>query len=647
MKKIYKIIITCLLMLCTFWMVCCSNDDEETEEIVLEPTLAKADVAVEVFEQFQLIVNDYDGTVVWSSKDETIATVSDTGLLQGASEGFTEVYAECDDVTLTCKVTVLSSENVPILSLGFLEQLELLPDDDYKIEPYVLYDGEKYYNGTYSFKISDETIASVSADGTVKGLKIGETELEISVDWETYKNDLRLKKVIPVNVKENANVRILDGESLDLYTYALTAYGKTYATSKTLRAVVEINCETADAQHVVWESSDENVATVDGAGNVTAVACGKAQITVSYQNGETVYSSQPLTVTVAKPLVDGTRKMPVLLDLYGADVDTGLAYDFSSIFLEDEVDVVSVTDESGNAVGYENGKFAVSNLAVGEYVWIVDNGNYSVKTKAIVATKVIRTADDLARMQEYGNLSEWTETHTTTKTTTNKETGEEETVEVATEYTLNSYAGYFVLGDDIDFSDYTYGEDGYLSRVSMNMSSWQLTTVGFSGVFEGLGYTISNVNLGFGGLFGNVSQDAIIRNFTVDNAVLKTNTAGVIGCNVSGIVKNVVINVDMQGRKNSSPMGYLVYEARIENVEITALNATRTDGAISLFAHWAKGTNTVVSNVSVNKVEDTPIVYSDKINISLKIEIRRETGTDDADNDLIGKDEQWNDYVQA
>lgn len=628
MKKIYKMIITCLLMLCTFWAVGCS-DEEEVEEVVSNPALERDDVAVEVFEQFQLIVNDYDGTVVWSSKDETIATVSDTGLLQGTSEGITEVYAECDDVTLTCNVTVLSSENVPIVSLGFLEQLELLPDDEYKIEPYVLYGGEKYYDGAYSFKISDETIASVSADGTVKGLKIGETELEISVDWETYKNDLRLKMVIPVKVKENANVRILDGETLDLYTYALTAYGKTYATSKTLNAVVEINCETADAQYVIWESSDENVATVDGEGNVTAVACGVAQITVSYQNGETVYSSQPLTVTVAKPLVDGTQNKPVLIDLNGAD--TEIAYDFSGIFLEDEVDVVSVTDESGNAVGYENGSFAVADLTVGEYVWVVDNGNYQVKTKAFVATKVIRTADDLARMQEYGNLTQWTEAHN------------------ESEYTLNSYSGYFVLGDDIDFSDYAYGEDGYLSRVSMNMGSWQLTTVGFSGVFEGLGYTISNVNLGFGGLFGNVSQDAIIRNFTVDNAVLKTNTAGVIGGSVSGIIKNVVINVDMQGRKNSSPIGYLVYESRLENVEITAVNATRSDNIISLFAHWAKGSNTVVSNVSVNAVDGSPIVYSDKISISSKIEIRMETetGTDDADNDLIGKDEQWNDYAQA
>ena len=630
MKKLYKMIISCLLILCAFWVVGCSDEEEGTEEIVLDPTLVKDDVAVEVFEQFQLVVDNYDGTVIWSSKDETIATVSDTGLLQGTSEGVTEVYAACDDVTLTCNVTVLSSENVPIVSLGDLEQLELLSEDEYKIEPYVLYGGEKYYDGVYTFTISDETIASVSADGTVQGIAIGETELEISVDWGTYNNDLRLKMVIPVKIKENVNVRILDGESMNLYTYALTAYGKTYATAKKLESVVQFNNEEVDSQYVVWESSDATVATVDGEGNVTAVACGVAQITVSYQNGETKYSSQPLTVTVAKPMVDGTHKTPVLVDLYGADTAAGIAYDFSGIFLEDEVEVLSVTDENGNTLDYANGKFAVSALSVGEYVWIVDNGDYSVKTRAFVATKVIRTADDLARLQEYGGVTEWTETHN------------------ENEYTLNSYTGYFVLGADIDCSDYVYGDDGYLSRVSMNMGSWQLTTVGFSGVFEGLGYTISNVNLGFGGLFGNVSESAIIRNFTVDNAVLKTNTAGVIGSSVSGVVKNVEINVDMQGRRNASPIGYLVYDARLENVEITAVNATRTDGAISMFAHWVKGSNTVAGNVSVNKVENTPIVYSDKISISAKIVIRTETETGpEEDNDLIGKDEQWNEYAQA
>ncbi|MBR3933325.1 MAG: chitobiase/beta-hexosaminidase C-terminal domain-containing protein [Clostridia bacterium] len=46
------------------------------------------------------------GTVVWSSSDSSIATVSEDGLITGVSEGTTTVYAKSGAVTASCKVTV-------------------------------------------------------------------------------------------------------------------------------------------------------------------------------------------------------------------------------------------------------------------------------------------------------------------------------------------------------------------------------------------------------------------------------------------------------------------------------------------------------------------------------------------------------------
>ncbi len=80
--------------------------------------------------------------------------------------------------------------------------------------------------------------------------------------------------------------------------------------SRSLEA--QIVPESATNQNVTWSSSDENVATVDASGTVTAVGVGTATITVTTEDGGFTASSE---VTVTLATVTGVSVAPTELSL--------------------------------------------------------------------------------------------------------------------------------------------------------------------------------------------------------------------------------------------------------------------------------------------------------------------------------------------
>lgn len=65
-----------------------------------------------------------------------------------------------------------------------------------------------------------------------------------------------------------------------------------------LGQTLQLSATTADGKAVVWESSDESVATVDQNGLVTAIALGEATITVYPKEYEGVANGNYIVVTV-------------------------------------------------------------------------------------------------------------------------------------------------------------------------------------------------------------------------------------------------------------------------------------------------------------------------------------------------------------
>lgn len=113
-----------------------------------------------------------DKTVTWASSDEAVATVND-GLIKALKEGEAVITATFSGVTAECKVTVMP-ENVDfditlepsdrdVMTKG------LMQDKTFRLNAYYMRtDNRKDYNPVEtSWKSSDETVATVDAEGNV------------------------------------------------------------------------------------------------------------------------------------------------------------------------------------------------------------------------------------------------------------------------------------------------------------------------------------------------------------------------------------------------------------------------------------------------------------------------------------------------
>lgn len=129
--------------------------------------------------------------------------------------------------------------------------------------------------------------------------------------------------------------------------------------------------------------------------------------------------------------------------------------------------------------------------------------------------------------------------------------------------------GYFKLSANIDMSDYSNGE------------GWN--PIGeFGGVFDGRGYTISNLKINrptqsYIGLFGNVKSDAKITNLILkDVDVVGGQYTGALAGNCSGAVSDVkVIGGNVTG---SNSTGGLVGSFSIKKMNNCYLDKINVDG---------------------------------------------------------------------
>lgn len=225
-------------------------------------------------------------TLAWTSSDESVATVDETGTVTAVAAGEAEITATVKDTEMqdVCVITV----KVSAKELKVPDTLEVKLNDTDETAIEAKCEPEDASNISFDFASSDEEVATVDKDGKVKVLKAGECDITTTLMQDGEK----------VTEKTTHVKAFYEVESITLDSNE----GKlTVGKSHTIKATVapeEVAAETT----IEWSSSNEKVATVDSNGKVTAVSSGNATITATAGEESANYEvtvEQPKKVTTS------------------------------------------------------------------------------------------------------------------------------------------------------------------------------------------------------------------------------------------------------------------------------------------------------------------------------------------------------------
>ena len=341
----------------------------EPAAYTLEMIGATVQLMATVRDQNENVMSDV--TVTWTSGDESVATVSDQGLVTAVGNGMAEITAQAGDSIGTAAITVSEPVATSLTIEPSSHTFEAI-GDTLQMAAVVLDQHDNVMaDVTVNWSSGDETVASVDANGLVIAVGNGMTEIAARVGDAMGSAEITVAVPEPVatslTIEPASQTLEMIGATVQLTATVLDQYGN---------AMVDVT--------VVWSSGDEAVATVDDQGLVIAVDNGMAEITA--QAGDAMGTA---AITVSEPVATTIMIEPAsyTLGTVGATVQLTAA----------------VQDQHGNAmmdvtVTWSSGDEAVATVDDQGLVIAVDNGMAEITAQAgdAMGTAKITVAEPVA-----------------------------------------------------------------------------------------------------------------------------------------------------------------------------------------------------------------------------------------------------------
>jgi uncharacterized protein YjdB len=324
-------------------------------EVTISPESTPVDVGKTV--QLQAVVkpdNASNKKLTWTSSNNAVATVDNTGLVSGVSAGPAVITAtSVNGITGTAAVSV--SNPVPLVGISLAPNPLAIAGTGNTGSFTVTYNPADTTEKGITWVSGNTAVATVNAStGLVTAVSAGTAAITATSTANSA-----------ITASANVTVTVIDitGIALNKTTLALNKGGNETLT-------VTYNPDNTTEKGLVWTSSNEAVATVSN-GVVTAVGAGTATITAA----STVHSTITATcaVTVTAPLI-GISLTPNPLNLSGR----GTTGSFTVVY-----DPADTTDDKG--VTWASNNEAVATVSGGT-VTAVANG-----TATITATSTAKT----------------------------------------------------------------------------------------------------------------------------------------------------------------------------------------------------------------------------------------------------------------
>ena len=223
----------------------------------------------------QLTPADCSQEVVYTSADESIATVNSNGKIVAVSGGATEITVTCGEQSATCLVTcdftLAAGEQAPAEPpvLNNTDMTFFSPGEQYQLKVLNVGDGT-----AVTFASSDSSVASVGADGTVTAKGIGTATVTVTVALDE-----------PVSLACIVRCRLEDSAESAEPADPNCTISHSDVTMSILGEYFRLSLRNSNDERVsglTWRSSDTSVCTVDEKGTVYAAGSGTATVSTSY-----------------------------------------------------------------------------------------------------------------------------------------------------------------------------------------------------------------------------------------------------------------------------------------------------------------------------------------------------------------------------
>lgn len=318
-----------------------------TQKVIEEITLSERELSLFITDSYQLIANceiNYAlGDLIWSSDDEEIVQVDESGHITAQKVGSANITVSSKDggASDSCKITVVNKESL-VSTNGYVQSRIFSP-------------AESGYYTFYSMGSSANITAVLyNINGEVIGASGGKN-VEISswlVDDEAYYIDIQTEKGNALTFEVSKSVKAEN----------IVITNDVFSGEIGIKHQLEVNYEPLNSlrEKLVWESSDEEVVTVDQFGLIKLHKEGSAIITVTSENGlidmlEVTVEGYPIITTTESKNVVANQNHPYVYYRFIPDEDGEYSfysydndYDTYGCILDSNMEELAFDDDGGD-----------------------------------------------------------------------------------------------------------------------------------------------------------------------------------------------------------------------------------------------------------------------------------------------------------
>lgn len=283
-------------------------------------------------------------TIIWSTSAPDIVSISATGKIEALKPGTAEITATCGNIVDTIVVTVLE---VPAEKIAFESEKINLNKNGTAETKIIFYPENTTDSKTVEYTSLDPEIADVDENGVITAKSAGTTTITAKAGDLTAECEVTVKVPLTGISLNNSKIELVKGKTEQLN-------------------VIFNEEDTTDDKTITWTSLNENVATVDENGNITARGSGTA--TIQAQVGNYIVLCE---VTVKVPLTGISMKESTTLiknqtETLVVNYNEPDTTDDKTITWKSEDPTIATVDENGKVTAIKEGKTTVT-AKVGDF----------------------------------------------------------------------------------------------------------------------------------------------------------------------------------------------------------------------------------------------------------------------------------------